>query len=80
MEKTICSRQMFPNRGGLFPGTQSQRRDPGGDFRAGGLDVQGNLVGKGDFRAQTRQVFENLKNMLASSGRLSRMWSSWEYS
>ena len=31
-------------------------------------DVQGNLVGKGDFRAQTRQVFENLKNMLASAG------------
>ena len=31
-------------------------------------DVQGNLVGKGDIRAQTRQVFENLKNMLASAG------------
>jgi reactive intermediate/imine deaminase len=31
-------------------------------------DVQGNLVGKGDFRAQTRQVFENLKHMLASAG------------
>jgi len=31
-------------------------------------DVQGNLVGKGDFEAQARQVFENLKNMLASAG------------
>jgi len=31
-------------------------------------DVNGNLVGKGDFKAQTRQVFENLKNMLASAG------------
>ena len=31
-------------------------------------DAQGNLVGKGDIRAQTRQVFENLKNMLASAG------------
>jgi len=31
-------------------------------------DVQGNLVGRGDIRAQTRQVFENLKNMLASAG------------
>jgi reactive intermediate/imine deaminase len=31
-------------------------------------DAQGNLVGRGDIRAQTRQVFENLKNMLASSG------------
>jgi len=31
-------------------------------------DVQGNLVGKGDIRAQARQVFENLKNMLASAG------------
>ncbi len=26
------------------------------------------LVGKGDIKAQTRQVFENLKNMLASAG------------
>ena len=31
-------------------------------------DAQGKLVGKGDFQAQTRQVFENLKNMLASAG------------
>jgi reactive intermediate/imine deaminase len=31
-------------------------------------DVQGNLVGEGDIQAQTRQVFENLKNMLASAG------------
>jgi len=31
-------------------------------------DAQGNLVGKGDLEAQTRQVFENLKNMLASAG------------
>ena len=31
-------------------------------------DVQGNLVGKGDIRVQTRQVFENIKNMLASAG------------
>ena len=31
-------------------------------------DAQGKLVGKDDFQAQTRQVFENLKNMLASAG------------
>jgi len=31
-------------------------------------DAQGNLVGKGDFAAQAKQVFENLKNMLASAG------------
>lgn len=31
-------------------------------------DAQGNLVGEGDMRAQTRQVFENLQNMLASAG------------
>lgn len=31
-------------------------------------DVQGNLVGKGDIKAQARQVFENLKNMLAAAG------------
>jgi len=27
-------------------------------------DAEGNLVGKGDIRAQTRQVFENLKALL----------------
>jgi reactive intermediate/imine deaminase len=31
-------------------------------------DSRGNLVGRGDLQAQTRQVFENLKNMLASAG------------
>jgi len=31
-------------------------------------DAQGKLVGKDDLQAQTRQVFENLKNMLASAG------------
>ena len=32
------------------------------------LDDKGNLVGKGDIRAQTRQVFENLKRALAAAG------------
>jgi len=32
------------------------------------LDQSGNVVGKGDIRAQTVQVFENLKNALASVG------------
>jgi reactive intermediate/imine deaminase len=45
--------------------------------RAGGLiflagqtptDAEGNLVGEGDIRAQTRQVFENIKLVLANSG------------
>lgn len=31
-------------------------------------DKQGNLVGKGDLRAQTVQIFENLKAALASAG------------
>jgi len=31
-------------------------------------DAQGRLVGKGDMRAQTRQVFENLKAALAAAG------------
>lgn len=31
-------------------------------------DAKGNLVGKGDLRAQTRQVFENLKTALAAAG------------
>ena len=45
--------------------------------RAGGLiflsgqtptDADGQLVGEGDIRAQTRQVFENIKTALANSG------------
>ena len=31
-------------------------------------DAQGNLVGKGDIAAQTKQVFENLKAMLEDAG------------
>jgi reactive intermediate/imine deaminase len=32
------------------------------------LDRSGNVVGKGDFRAQTQQVFENLKAALEAAG------------
>src|SRR6185312_11799518 len=32
------------------------------------LDAAGNLVGRGDFRAQAAQVFENLKTALAAVG------------
>jgi len=32
------------------------------------LDVQGKLVGKGDFEAQARQVYTNLKNILVECG------------
>jgi len=32
------------------------------------VDAKGNLVGKGDFKAQTVQVFENLKVVLEKSG------------
>jgi len=32
------------------------------------VDVQGNLVGQGDIRAQTRQVLENIKAALAAVG------------
>jgi 2-iminobutanoate/2-iminopropanoate deaminase len=31
-------------------------------------DIQGNLVGKGDFEAQARQVYTNLKNILKEAG------------
>jgi enamine deaminase RidA (YjgF/YER057c/UK114 family) len=31
-------------------------------------DAQGNLVGKGDFGAQVRQVYTNLKNILNEAG------------
>ena len=32
------------------------------------IDTEGNLVGPGDMRAQTRQVFENLKAILEANG------------
>jgi enamine deaminase RidA (YjgF/YER057c/UK114 family) len=32
------------------------------------LDASGNVVGKGDYRAQTRQAFENLRLALAGVG------------
>lgn len=32
------------------------------------IDLEGNLVGPDDVRAQTRQVFENLKAILAANG------------
>ena len=32
------------------------------------IDLEGNLVGPGDVRAQTRQVFENLRAILAANG------------
>ncbi len=32
------------------------------------LDSKGNVVGKGDIKAQTRQVLENIKTILASVG------------
>ena len=31
-------------------------------------DVAGNLVGRGDFEAQVRQVYENLKNIVQEAG------------
>ena len=31
-------------------------------------DEEGNLVGKGDFEAQERQIFENIKRILDSAG------------
>ena len=31
-------------------------------------DTQGNLIGKGDFEAQARQVYTNLKNILKEAG------------
>ncbi|MDZ4820305.1 MAG: RidA family protein [Planctomycetota bacterium] len=32
------------------------------------MDIEGNVVGKGDMRIQTRQVLENIKAVLAESG------------
>lgn len=32
------------------------------------ISAQGDLIGKGDFEAQTRQVFENLRSVLEQAG------------
>src|SRR5262249_16610762 len=32
------------------------------------VDSEGNIVGKGDLKAQTRQVFENIKTILGKAG------------
>src|SRR5947209_6326014 len=34
----------------------------------GAISAEGNVVGKGDFEAQTRQVFENLRAVLGQAG------------
>ena len=51
----------------------------GGDAYIAGqiaLDKDGNLVGRGDFRTQVKQVFENLKARLEEGGPLSKTWSN----
>jgi 2-iminobutanoate/2-iminopropanoate deaminase len=40
------------------------------------LDLSGNLVGKDDFRAQTEQVFKNLKAAVEAAGGIFTMSSS----
>jgi len=38
------------------------------------LDDKGNVIGAGDMKAQTKQVFENLKTALAAAGTSFRTW------
>jgi reactive intermediate/imine deaminase len=60
---------------------KAYQTDPKGSFsqavRVGSLiyttgltarDVNGEIIGKGDVRVQAKQVFENIKNILASQG------------
>lgn len=72
---TIVSAQTeFPKPEGLAPGTGYSHvvvTSPGKlVFIAGQVarDAKGNLVGKDDLKAQTDQVFANLKAALASTG------------
>ena len=49
----------------------SQARQVGNTVYVSGqiaYDANGNLVGEGDMRAQTRQVFENIRTVLESAG------------
>jgi 2-iminobutanoate/2-iminopropanoate deaminase len=53
------------------PFSQAVRTDPGQMiFMAGqvALDGEGQLVGKGDIRAQTRQVLENIRALVEAGG------------
>jgi enamine deaminase RidA (YjgF/YER057c/UK114 family) len=70
----VSAQTQFPKPEGIAPGAGYSHvvvTSPGKlVFIAGQVarDGQGNLVGKGDLRAQTVQVFENLKAALASAG------------
>jgi len=70
----VSAQTQFLKQEGIAPGTGYSHvvvTSPGKlIFIAGQIarDRQGNLVGKGDLRAQAVQVFENLKTALASAG------------
>jgi enamine deaminase RidA (YjgF/YER057c/UK114 family) len=70
----VSAQTQFLKPEGIAPGTGYSHvvvTSPGKlIFIAGQIarDRQGNLVGKGDLRAQAVQVFENLKTALASAG------------
>lgn len=71
---SACAQTQFLKPDGIAPGTGYTHvvvTSPGKLIFISGQvarDKQGNLVGKGDLRAQTAQVFENLKTALAAAG------------
>lgn len=67
--RTVISTISAPKPLGAY--SQAVQAQPGKLlFVAGqvGVDTEGNLVGEGDVAAQTRQVFENIGNVLAEVG------------
>ena len=74
LERARLEKRILQPRKGAKPvGAYSQAVKVKGDyfiFISGQvpIDSEGSLVGKGDIRAQTRQVFENIKAVLEESG------------
>ena len=67
--RTVVNTKNAPQPIGAY--SQAIRFQPGSLLAIAGqvaLDAQGNLVGKGDAAAQTRQVLRNLQAVLASQG------------
>ena len=67
--RSVVNTRLAPRPIGAY--SQAVRTTGGGlMFIAGqvALDLDGNLVGEGDPAAQTRQVFENIRQILASQG------------
>jgi enamine deaminase RidA (YjgF/YER057c/UK114 family) len=50
------------------PSTHPHEREPDRGHNDGSLSAEGDLIGEGDFEAQARRTFENLRAVLEQAG------------